>query len=227
MTGERVSLSEAAYRHLRGEILACRLAPGQRLTERRLAVDTGHGISPLREALTRLDQEGLIRTLPRKGYQVTPLTLKSIDDLFGMWLIVGPELVRLGVARASEEDLARARAEFAALEAAGTDSAPHFIELAERTFRTLACATGNDYLLGIFDRIAGDMARVWVLILDADPSAPVSGSRIRIGELLDRRDADRAAANARAYIEEAHERVLRAVIRWPSVMKTELVALGH
>ena len=89
----RVSLNETAYRRLREDIIACRLAPGQRLTEKQLAADLGFSIAPLRDALTRLDHEGLIRTVPRKGYQVTPLTPKSIDDLFTLWQIVGPELI--------------------------------------------------------------------------------------------------------------------------------------
>ena len=46
----RVSLNETAYRRLRGEIIACRLAPGQRLTEKQLATDFGFSIAPLRDA---------------------------------------------------------------------------------------------------------------------------------------------------------------------------------
>ena len=44
----RVSLGEAAYRRLRGDIIACRLAPGQRITEKQLAADTGFAV-PLGE----------------------------------------------------------------------------------------------------------------------------------------------------------------------------------
>jgi DNA-binding GntR family transcriptional regulator len=224
-------MSEAAYRQLRAEILSCRLTPGRRLTEKQLAADTGFGVSPIRDALTRLDQQGLIRTLPRKGYQVTPLTLKLVDDLFGMWLIVGPELVRLGVARASDEQLARARAGFGALAEAGPgtsteDLAVRIIDLSAGVFRILALATDNDYLISLFDQIAGDMTRVWVFLLEADPEgATIAVAQTQISQLLSGRDPDMAAANARRYIADAHERVLRAIMRWPSVMSTELVAL--
>src|SRR3954447_11474126 len=119
----RISLGEAAYRRLRGDIIACRLAPGQRLTEKQLAADTGFGLAPIRDALTRLDHEGLVRTLPRKGYQVTPLTLKSVDDLFTLWRIVGPEIVRLGVRDATADQRQRIGAAFTAL-AGLRDTAP-------------------------------------------------------------------------------------------------------
>jgi DNA-binding GntR family transcriptional regulator len=224
-----ISLSEAAYHRLRADILSCRLTPGQRLTEKQLAAETGFGISPVRDALTRLDQEGLVRTVPRKGYQVTPLTLKSIEDLFSTWLMIGPEVIRWGVLRADDKDLARVRAGFKALEDGqaqpGPAAALRFIDLAGETFLLLARAADNDPLTSILDRISGDIARVWMLILDADPSAmrPVP-SQYRITDILDARDADMAAEIARIYIVESHERALEAIVRWPSVMYAEIVA---
>lgn len=67
--GPRVSLGEAAYRRIQGDIISCRLAPGQRVTEKQLAADLGLGISQVRDALTRLSHEGLVRTLSRKGFR--------------------------------------------------------------------------------------------------------------------------------------------------------------
>ena len=73
-SGPRISLGEAAYRRLRGDIISCRLVPGQRITEKQLSADMGFGLAPVRDPLTRLDHEGLVRTLPGKGYQVAPTT---------------------------------------------------------------------------------------------------------------------------------------------------------
>ena len=83
----RISLGEAAYRRLRGDIIACRLAPGQRLTEKQLAADTGFSLAPLRDALTRLDPEGLVR-----GEALRALA-KTADDasLVETLLITGME----------------------------------------------------------------------------------------------------------------------------------------
>jgi len=226
---QRISLGEAAYRQLRADIVACRLAPGQRLTEKRLAADTGFGISPLRDALTRLDHEGLIRTLPRKGYQVTPLTPKSIDDLFVLWSIVGPELVRLGLRNATDEQLALALDGFVELdrlgrEASGMDTALRETEVASQTFTTLAAATGNAYLVDLFDRLAGDMSRIWALILANDPSAMLADPPGRwLRDVIAARDADQSADITRRYIGEMHQRVLDVVVRWPSVMASEVV----
>ena len=225
----RLSLNEAAYRRLRDDIIACRLAPGQRLTERQVAAETGFGMSPLRDALARLDHEGLVRTLPRKGYQVAPLTPKSIDDLFVMWEIVGPELIRLGIARASQEQIAAARAAFEELdrlaqEQGGAERAMRDIEVVNATFAVLAEATGNTYFVTLFQRLAGDMSRIRALLLTSGPTAaPAEPPEHWVRRLLEERDPDRAAASSRRYIEQIHARVLEAVVRWPSVMDSEVV----
>lgn len=225
----RTSLGEAAYRRLRGDIIACRLAPGQRLTEKQLAIDTGFSLAPLRDALTRLDHEGLVRTLPHKGYQVTPLTPKLIDDLFVVWEINGPELIRLAIRRATDEQIAAAQAAFEELdrlahEQGGTETAMRDVEVVNATFGILAEATGNAYLITLFQRLAGDMGRIRALLLTSDPPAMLGEPAEHwVRHILAERDADEAAAKARRYIEEIHRRVLQAVVRWPSVMTSEVI----
>ncbi len=228
---ERVSLGEAAYRRLHADIVTCRLAPGQRLTERQLVLDTGFGASPLREALTRLDHDGLIRTLPRKGYQVTPLTPKSVDDLFVMWEIVGPEIVRLGLGNATPAQVAELQT---VLEqgpwperASGRDVTLDQVEAAREAFSILCTATTNDYLAALFHRISGDIERVWALIIDGDGGSTPSLDSTdfwREAQLL-HREPDEAAEAARHYIEQMHHRVLRIVARWPSVMQSEVAPI--
>ena len=229
---ERVSLGEAAYQQLRADIVSCRLAPGERLTERSLAQKTGFGISPLRDALTRLDHDGLVRTLPRKGYQVTPLTLKSVDDLFTLWQIVGPEIARLGVRDADPERRQQAINAFTALAeidrsqpSADRDFGLRVVELAAEAFGILAAATENDYLISIYQRLQNDMARVWALISEADPSIADLAIDEDWAAILTRRDGGAAAAHVEAYILESHRRILRILSRRPSVVSSEIVSL--
>lgn len=224
----RVSLNEAAYRRLRGDIIACRLAPGQRFTEKRMAADLGFSVAPLRDALARLDHEGLIRTLPHKGYQVAPLTLKSIDDLFVVWRVVGPELIRIGISQAGDEQISAARAAFAELDrstpqGSGVQSAIRDIEVVNKTFGVLADATGNDYLITIYQRLMGDMSRIRALLLTSNlPGGTSTTTEHWVRSILAEHDPDKAAEHARRYIDEVHQRVLQAVVRWPSVRTSEV-----
>ena len=228
-SAERLSLSEAAYRHLRDDIVSCRLAPGQRLTERALVESTGFGISPIRDALTRLDHDGLVRTLPRKGYQVTPLTLKSVDDLFTLWRILGPEIARLGVRDADPDQRQRAVAVFTELvelrRGRPADVGLRIVELAAEAFQVLATATDNDYLITIYQRWQNDMARVWALTAEANSPMPEFTADDDWLAILDRRDGDAAAAHVEHFIADAHNRILRILSRWPSVVSSEITPL--
>lgn len=231
-SAERISLGEAAYRQLRADIVSCRLAPGRRLTERSLVESTGFGISPIRDALTRLDHDGLVRTLPRKGYQVTPLTLKSVDDLFTLWRIVGPEIARLGV-RDSDPDQRR-RAVAAFTELAGlrhdrpsddSDLGLRIAGLAGEAFEILATATDNDHLITIYRRLQNEMARVWALIAEGTAQMPEFAVDEDWLAILDRRDGEAAAAHVTRFITDAHGRILRILSRWPSVVSSEITSL--
>ncbi len=224
------SLSEAAYRRIRSDIVACRLAPGHRLTERGLAAELGIGVSPIRDALTRLDQDGLVRTIPRKGYQVTPLTIKSVDELYVFWSLIGPELVRCGVAAATDDQIERAMAYGRDLAALSDTDGPtrsvalRGVELAGKLFELFAEASDNRYLMATHQRIIGEVLRLSTLVIDSELSD--LGHRVAalddIRNAMVRRDAETAAELMRQHIEQSHNRVLRTLARWPSVIASEV-----
>lgn len=218
--------SVKAYRRLRDDIVTCRLAPGTRVTEKMLAAQMDLGVSPIREALTRLDHDGLINTLPRVGYQVAPLTLKLIDDMFVMWRIVAPELVRLGVSNSSQTQLDEMRANLADLAASTSTVDPdrnlRMVKAADRVFRSLAEATGNPFMLSICERIMGEMARVYVFILDNDPSVVLPQFSTDVTQLILYSSPGIAADAVARTIDATHAAVLRLVTSGRSVMQTEL-----
>jgi DNA-binding GntR family transcriptional regulator len=231
-SAEPRSLGDAAYQQLRSDIVSCRLAPGQRLTERALAETTGYGISPVRDALTRLDHEGLVRTLPRKGYQVTPLTLKAIDDLFTLWGIVGPEIARLGIRDATAVQRKQLVEIFKEMRKLGEatdniegDNRLRLIELADTAFSALAAATQNDYLITIYQRLQNDMARIGVLIMQGDAPLVALAVDEQLLELVERRDTETIAESVRAMAAEMHSQAIRIFSRWPSVTATEITLL--
>jgi DNA-binding GntR family transcriptional regulator len=229
---DRVSLGETAYRRLRADIISGRLAPGQRLTERGLALETGLGISPIRDALTRLDHDGLVKTVPRKGYRVTPLTVKTVDDLFMLWRIIGPEIARLGVEQGTPEQLEQVKALFASIpdirQRATTagEEALRRIEVANATFDVLAEATDNDYLIGLYHRLSGDMSRIWALVYENELGTTSSFVEENPWpDIVRHRDGTAAADYTQRYIEQSHERILQILSRWPSVMSSEVIPI--
>lgn len=225
----RVSLSDLAYLRLRADIVYCRLEPGARVTEKQLAAEIGLSISPVRDALTRLDHEGLVRTLPRKGYQVTPISLRSIDELFEVWGIIGPEILSRGVERATKSQIQEITLGVADIEAVGAEgvdreTALKLVRALDEIFGIFAAAAGNSHLATFFFRLSGEMARVWSLILLADPDAlDLSASWLR--DIVEQRDGVAAARSARQNIKRIHKRVQDIVSGWPSVMDSEVIAV--
>jgi DNA-binding GntR family transcriptional regulator len=78
------SLVEMATRRLREEILAGRLAPGERLIEDQIRRRFSISRAPLREALRLLGQQGLVEHLPRRGSRVTQWSEADIEQLFAL-----------------------------------------------------------------------------------------------------------------------------------------------
>jgi len=229
VAGHSMPLAEAAYRRLRDDIIACRLQPGQRITERSLAKEFGFGVAPIRDALTRLDHDGLVRTIPRKGYQVAPLTLKAVDDLFAFWSILGPEIVKRGIVAASDDQLEKIIADFEEMERAEPAKVDgvemqRFVEAGADLFDRLADAAGNAYLSAAYAKLSGEMLRIFTLITDSDLKTPKKLWKVGDwSEVLRQRDGDGLSAKARDYIDACHEHVAHTLMRWPSVMMSEVI----
>ena len=73
--------ADDTYAAVRADILAGRLAPGERLRFPELADRYGVGVGVLREGLTRLTAEGLVRSQPHLGYEVTPISADALIEL--------------------------------------------------------------------------------------------------------------------------------------------------
>jgi DNA-binding GntR family transcriptional regulator len=87
-----------------------------RLDERRLAENLGVSRTPLREAIARLEQEGLVRTIPRRGVFVVRKTKAEILELITVWAALESMAARLITLHASDEELSTLRKMFATFE---------------------------------------------------------------------------------------------------------------
>ena len=75
-------LRETVYEQLRADLISCKLPPGTEIREAEMALRFGMSKSPVRDALMRLEREGLVITLPRQGYRVAPVSLSDVLDMF-------------------------------------------------------------------------------------------------------------------------------------------------
>ncbi|GAB2856425.1 GntR family transcriptional regulator [Actinocorallia aurea] len=96
------ALSERVYASLREMIIDGRFQPGARLVERVLCEVLQVSRIPLREALPRLEADGFVRLLPRRGAVVRQITLRDIGDLFAVRESLEPLAARLAARRVAE-----------------------------------------------------------------------------------------------------------------------------
>ena len=99
-------LREKIYRELRADMISCRLPPGLEIRETELAARFGVSKSPVRDALMRLEREGLVITLPRQGYRVSPVSLADVQDMFHLRDALERACMERIVRRATDAQLA-------------------------------------------------------------------------------------------------------------------------
>ena len=93
------------YDKLRSEILDCSLLPGEEFREGELVEKFGVSKSPIRDAIQRLELEGLVEINPRRGHRVTPISIRDAEDMLDMREILEAGVMRLAIGRASKAEL--------------------------------------------------------------------------------------------------------------------------
>jgi len=100
-------LGDSVYEAVKALVMDHILAPGERVSIDRMARDLAVSPTPLREALARLESDGLVRKEPMRGYSVTPLlTARELEDLYELRLLVEPWAARNAALRATGADRA-------------------------------------------------------------------------------------------------------------------------
>lgn len=114
-----VVLKEKVYRALLEAITAMDIYAGDeppRLDERRLAEDLGVSRTPVREAISRLEQQGLVETVPHRGAFVVRKTKNEILEIISVWAALESMAARLATAVATDEEIAQLRKLFVTFE---------------------------------------------------------------------------------------------------------------
>lgn len=102
----RMSLQETAYARLRSDIIDGRIAPGASLQEEDLSRNLGVSRTPLREAIRRLAEEGLVTVLPYRGARVLDLKAEQLVELFEVREAIEGMGARLAAERMPQDQIA-------------------------------------------------------------------------------------------------------------------------
>jgi DNA-binding GntR family transcriptional regulator len=159
-------LREHVYVSIKGAIIGGEFEPGRRLIEEKLAEDMKTSRTPVREAIQKLEKEGLIYRLPRGGFAVKGVTEEEVEEVFGLRGILEGYAGFLATARMDEAEL-RSLEEIIALEEACLQemNVEEFIRLDGEFHDVLYKAAKNNRLYNLLHDLRDYMYRYRVIIL--------------------------------------------------------------
>jgi len=163
-----------------------------RLDERELSERLAISRTPVREALARLEQEGLVRIAPRKGVFIVRKTKAEILEMITVWAALESMAARLVIERASDREIASLRRLFSTFQ--GDDPVAEIDEYSERNIdfhsqilRLSKCALLNEIASNLFIHMRGIRART---ISERDRARRSIIDHMHIIEALEARDAE-------------------------------------
>ena len=173
---------------MREAILTAALPPGSRLRQERLAELFGTSRIPVREALRALEYEGLVTSLPYRGFTVTELDADDIEEVYDLRILLEGHAVRLAVPLMTDDDLRVLEELYAKM----VEAQPGDAQLAarERFYNRLYSTTGRSRLVKLISRLRQEVARSlrWPTLQHAPEHHEQFFAAIRAG------DAERAAS---------------------------------
>jgi DNA-binding GntR family transcriptional regulator len=202
------TLGDEIFERLRADIISSRLAPGKKLRFHDLRETYGVGVSPLREALSRLAENRLVVATGQRGFHVSEVSVENITDVSMVRRHVDGLALRLSIEHGDdswEGELLSARHKLAVLERAGSNVAEDLWERRHRDFHyTLISACRSPCLLHLHGMLNDQFDRYRRL---SAKSAQQSGPRALMHkQILDAalaRNADKAVKLLEGHIAEA------------------------
>jgi DNA-binding GntR family transcriptional regulator len=216
LSTEKATLAETVYNELRDELLRGDLAPGSKLRISDIAAKRGVSPSVLREALTRLAEQGLIVAMPQRGFAVAELSVESLRDLTRARTLIETVALRESIADgdlAWESSVIAAHHRLRHTPLINPDGHVN-TEWAEahRHFHHILLAGGKSTrLTAVADslRDCSELYLYWSRELAHDDQRDVEAEHEAIAELTLARNADRAAEALSAHIERTTEALVR------------------
>ena len=158
------SLTGKVYAALRRDILACHIVPGQELSEGELADRFKMSKTPIREALSKLRSEGLVKTFPRRGYQVAPVTFQDMNEIFEVRMVLEGRAAELASQKITQDGISRLStlAEIV-YDRAEKPSISRFVQANRDFHEAIAVASGNGRLHAMTLQVLDELQRFFHL----------------------------------------------------------------
>ena len=208
---EYLPLRDVVFNTLRQEILTGKLKPGERLMEIHLANKLGVSRTPIREAIRKLELEGLVIMIPRRGAEVAQITLKSLQDVMEVRraldvLAIEPACERMG--QEELDSLYQACENFRA--AVKTKDTRKLAEADVAFHDKIVLSTGNTRLIQLVSNLSEQMYRYrFEYLKDASSHEMLQQEHLEMYQSILKKDKVTAADVVRKHINNQEEAIIK------------------
>jgi DNA-binding GntR family transcriptional regulator len=207
---EYLPLRDVVFNTLRQEILTGKLKPGERLMEIHLANKLGVSRTPIREAIRKLELEGLVIMIPRRGAEVAQITFKSLEDVMEVRRALDVLAIELACDRMSKDDQDRL---YDACEkfniAVGTGDTRRIAEADVAFHDIIVLSTGNARLIQLVNNLSEQMYRYrFEYLKDRATHDTLKQEHLEMYQSILSKDKETAARTVRKHIDNQEKAII-------------------
>lgn len=210
---EFLPLRDVVFNTLRQAILTGELKPGERLMEIHLANRLGVSRTPIREAIRKLELEGLVTMIPRRGAEVAQITEKSMNDVLEVRRAMDALCVELACDRITKEEIQALKQACDAFEEAVKSKDVKRIAQADvKLHDIIVRATGNQRLVQLVNNLSEQMYRYrFEYIKDFSQHERLVEEHRIIYESIVKKDKETASQAARMHIDNQEKAIIHQI----------------
>ncbi len=210
------SLKLKAYNIIKKNIVECIYTPGSMINEEQLKAELLISRTPIRDALSRIEQEGLIQIKPKKGILITPITIDEINKIFEVRLLLEPYAIQKYGNSLNTNTLLEYLSYYRG-EKSDQLTKEKVIELDDSFHELIISCIPNNYLTNFYDVITSQNKRLRVLSGSEYTNRIEKGQNehVKIIEALLKEDYDGATKALVEHLQESKSSSFKLLTRIP------------
>ncbi|TFG90421.1 MAG: GntR family transcriptional regulator [Candidatus Atribacteria bacterium] len=211
--GSYLSLKDRVYQNIKFQIIIGVLKPGTRLPEEELSKAMNISRAPIREAFNRLEKEGFVTVIPRKGAAVSKVTAQAIEDLFEIRETLESLAVKKSKGKISMEELEEVGNGFKKFinKSTNTENCIQYLSLDKKFHDLLSQNCGNKKLIDLLANLQEQIHWLRNISLKRITFAGSVGEHLTIIEALQKKDEKLILKALLQHLERAKRSSLEAI----------------
>ncbi len=211
--GNYLSLKDRVYQNIKFQIIIGVLKPGTRLPEEELSKAMNISRAPIREAFNRLEKEGFVTVIPRKGAAVSKVTAQAIEDLFEIRETLESLAVKKSKGKISMEELEEVGNGFKKFinKSTNTENCIQYLSLDKKFHDLLSQNCGNKKLIDLLANLQEQIHWLRNISLKRITFAGSVGEHLAIIEALQKKDEKLILKALLQHLERAKRSSLEAI----------------